>query len=83
MFTSSKLQSISVSNPPDYYQITGTACLNFFNVVTVEHRKTPPHFQFILPLHTAESISNVHFILNQNCNLKTKSMVKVKPGPSG
>ena len=29
-------------------------------------------YQFILPLHTAQSISNIHFILNQNCNLRNK-----------
>ena len=47
-------------------QKTGTACHSWASKNTL-------HYQFILPLHTAESISNVHFILNQNCNLRNKS----------
>ena len=47
-------------------KLVATAYLNFFIVVTVgRQKKYTLHCQFVLPLHTAESISNVHFILNK------------------
>ena len=66
-------------------QKTGTACLNFFNVVTVGRQKIP----YIANLHCPYTYSRIH----KQCTLytkpklqlkiETKAMVKVKPGPSG
>ena len=64
-------------------QETGTACLNFSSVVTVGRQK-----YLTLPIYTAATYSRVHkqcIIYKPKLQLKkeTKTMVKVKPGPSG
>ena len=89
LFTSSNLQFQFQIHQTTIFrgysdQKTGTACLNFFSVVTVGCQKYPT-----LPIYTAATYSRVH----KQCTLytkpklqlkkETKAMVKMKPGPSG